>query len=100
MARGYNITTGTQSSVSAAAADTAILSANGFRGGATFYNDSVSATLYLLLGTGTASTTVYSVQIPPGGFYELPPFADGVYTGAVRGIWSAAVGAVRITEYT
>ena len=66
---------------------------NPFRVGAFFFNDS-TATLYLKLGAAV-SLTDYTVQIPPGGFYEVPhsPF----YMGDIYGIWSAAVGSVKIT---
>ncbi len=92
--------TGTQSSVSDAAASTTILAANANRLGAAFFNDSPSI-LYLLLGAGTASTTVYTAQIPAFGYYDLPLMKNGVYTGIIKGIWSAdASGAVRVTEFT
>jgi hypothetical protein len=89
--------TGTITSVTAAAADTTLLAANTNRLGATFYNDS-TAVLYLALTT-TASTTAYTVQVPAGGYYELPNDGCG-YVGAVHGIWSAANGAARVTELT
>lgn len=85
----------TITSVAGAAADTGLLATNTGRKGAYFYNDS-TAILYLELGSAAASTTNYTVQIPAQGFYEIPVYP--VYTGAVRGIWSAANGAVRITE--
>lgn len=87
--------TATRTSVAAAIADTALLTANPSRKGALFYNDS-TAILYLAYGSATATTTNYTVQIPPGGYFELPP--EPVFTGAIRGIWSAATGSVRITE--
>lgn len=89
--------TGTITSVTAAAASTLLLAANSGRLGATFFNDS-SATLYLALA-GSASTTAYTVQVPAGGYYELPNDGCG-YVGAVYGIWSAANGAARVTELT
>lgn len=92
--------TGTISSVNDAATSTTILASNSSRKGATFYNDSTSV-LYLALSNTTASTSVYSVQIPASGYYELPVSQGGVYTGIVVGIWSAdASGAVRVTELT
>lgn len=89
--------TATLTNVNAAASDTSLLASNGNRLAAFFFNDS-TAILYLSLGAGAASTTSYTVQVPPGGYYELPtsPFV----TCAVRGIWSAAAGSVRITEMT
>lgn len=82
-------------SVNAANADTALLAANSARKAAYFFNDS-TATLYLSLGNGQASATAYTVQIAPGGFFEMP--TTPIYSGQIRGFWSAANGAVRITE--
>jgi hypothetical protein len=87
--------TSAQTSVSAATSSTSLLSANSARLGASVYNDS-TAICYLLLGSGTASTTAYSVQLAAGAYYEVP-FG---YTGAIKGIWSAANGSARIMEYT
>ena len=56
-------------------------------------NDS-AATLYLKYGT-TASTTSYTVIVPPGAYYEFP---QPLYAGVVHGIWSSATGAARTTE--
>jgi hypothetical protein len=81
-------------SVSGATSSTSLLASNTSRKNASFYNDS-AAILYLKLGA-TASTTSYTVQIPSGGYYELP--VDRIYTGAIDGIWASATGAVRITE--
>lgn len=86
--------TATLTSVNGAASSTQLLAANTSRKGAYFYNDS-TAILYLAFA-GTASTTAYTLQIASQGFYEMPP--TPVYTGAIFGIWSAAAGAVRITE--
>jgi hypothetical protein len=88
-------TTGAATSVAAAAADTTLLASNANRRGATFFNES-TATLYLLLANATSSITVYTVQVPPYGYYEAP-FA---YSGVVKGIWSSATGNVRVTEIT
>lgn len=89
--------TATVTSVNDTASSTSLLASNTSRKGAMFFNDSTSI-LYLKLGT-TASTTSYTVQIPPSGYYELP--GPKIYTGAIDGIWSAdASGAVRITELT
>ena len=86
--------TGTQTSVVAAAVDTSLLAANAPRLGAIVYNDS-TAILYLLAASGVASTTVYTVQVPANGTYEV---AFG-YTGAIRGYWASATGNARVTEY-
>jgi hypothetical protein len=81
--------------VSASISSVILLSSNSSRLGATVWNDSTTATLYLKLGT-TASDTSYTVQVFPSGYYEVP-FG---YTGEIDGIWSAAVGAARISELT
>lgn len=91
--------TGTLSNVSAAAADTTILAANALRKGAIIYNDSTSL-LYLRLGTGTASSTSYTVQVPSQGYYYLDLNDGGVYTGLIKGIWVSATGTARVTELT
>lgn len=87
--------TATRTNVNGANSDTSLLASNSGRKGALFFNDS-TAILYLAYGSGAASTTSYTVQVPASGFFELP--AEPVFTGAIRGIWSAANGAVRITE--
>lgn len=86
----------TRTSVAAAAVDTLILAANASRKGASIFNDSASATLYLALGTAAATIADYTVKILPGQFYETL----AGYTGQIRGIWSAAVGAAKVTEQT
>jgi hypothetical protein len=87
-------------SVAAAVADTLVLAANKYRAMATITNDSV-ATLYLKFGTG-ASLTSHTVQIPRGGYYELPQGSgasgNAVYNGQINGYWSAALGSARVTE--
>lgn len=94
-------TTGVQTNVTAAAAsaaapDVIILRLNNTRSAASLYNDS-AAILYLLLSDrGAASTTNYSLQVPPNGYYEVP-FG---YTGQIRGVWSSTTGTLRVTEFT
>ena len=89
--------TATRSSVASAASDTSLLASNTSRKGATFYNDS-TAILYLAYGSGAATTSSYTLQVPANGFFEMPP--EPIYTGAIRGIWASANGNVRITELT
>jgi hypothetical protein len=88
--------TATLTNVSGSATSVSILASNASRKNAMFFNDS-SATLYLKFGT-TASTTSYTVQLVSNAYYELP--VGKIYTGAIDGIWSAANGAVRVTELT
>ena len=85
--------TGNGASTVTAAADTLLIAANAARKGLAVFNDSTAA-LYLSMGTTAASLTVFTCKIAAGSYYEVP-FG---YTGAVRGIWSAATGAARLTE--
>ena len=95
---GYALTA-VQTSVAAATSTTTLFAVaypdenggNGANGRAVF-NDS-TATLYLLFGT-PASTTSYTVQIAPGGYYEFPA-ANGMYCGQADGVWSAVNGSAR-----
>jgi hypothetical protein len=89
--------TGTQSIVADTASSTTILASNAARRGASVYNDS-SAILYLLVGTGTASATVYTCRVYQFGYYEVP----AGYTGIISGIWATdpGDGAARVTEWT
>jgi len=88
--------TATRTSVGGSVTDVSLLAANAARKGAFFFNES-TATLYLAYGAA-ATLTSYTVQLPPGSFFEMPP--QPIFTGAVRGIWNVANGNVRITELT
>jgi len=59
----------------------------------TVFNEG-SGTLFILLGSGTASTTNYSLRILSGDYYELEK-----YTGEVNAIFGSA-GTAKITEIT
>jgi hypothetical protein len=75
---------------------------NAARRGLTFQNRSTSRKLYLLFQTVSdlsVSSTKFTVEIAPGGFYEVPfPCFDG----SVDGVWSAGTpgGDCQITELT
>lgn len=84
----------TLSNVASSASTGTILATNSSRVGATIVNDS-TATLYLKYGA-TASTTSYTYQVPPGATWEMPLPA---YLGIIDGIWSAANGNARCTDY-
>lgn len=86
---------GTTSNVTSIATDATILAANSSRLGAALTNDS-TAILYLLVASGTSSTTNYTVKLSPGAYYEVPIN----YVGIIKGIWSAVNGAARVTEWT
>lgn len=63
-----------------------LVAANAGRLGLYVFNDATS-NLYLKLGAG-ASSSLFSVKLVPGAYYELPrPF----YLGAVSGIWVTAI---------
>jgi len=59
----------------------------------TVFNEG-TGTLFILLGSGTASTTNYSLRILSGDYYELEK-----YTGEVNAIFGSA-GTAKITEIT
>lgn len=89
--------TGAQTIVtSTVTTNTTLLAADSTRVGALLYNDSTSA-LFVLLGAGTESATVYTLQIGPGGYYEVP---EAFVTMRVSGHWATANGAARITVAT
>lgn len=79
--------------VTAAAADTSLLVATAGRIGVILYNES-TASAYVKYGTG-ASATSYTVLMGPAAYWEMPSPA---YTGALNALWTAANGAMMITE--
>lgn len=83
----------TQPSVSASSFT--VLASNTNRLAASVYNDG-SVIVYIGL-VATTSATIYTVQLPPGGFYELPA-GPVIYTGIITGIASTATGSLRVTE--
>jgi hypothetical protein len=86
----------TRFSVASSATSVVIFPANGRSGGRTIQNES-SAILYLAFGSTPASLTDYTVQIAAGAYYEFP--VTRYYGGEVRGIWAAANGNARCTEW-
>lgn len=91
--------TGAVTSIASTVTDTAIVSGNPARKGLMVVNSS-TASLRLLFNGGVTSATNYSVIIGPNGYYELPLHKGGVYTGVVKGNWTAANGFARVTEFT
>lgn len=93
-------TAGATSTVAGSASSVTILASNTSRLGASVFNeqptDGTGEILYLLLDAAVASTTNYTVQVPPNDYYEVP----FNYTGEIRGIWGSALGDARITELT
>lgn len=88
-----NANTYVRTSVVATVADTPILSTNASRRSVKLFNDSTSI---MLLGFGPAavSLTDYSLQIPPGGYFECQPQDAG---SELRAYWIAANGKALIT---
>lgn len=71
-----------------------LLEDNRERLGASIYNDS-TAVLFLLLGVGTPSSTVYSVQLPADAYFEVPYN----FTGKISGVWESVNGSAKVTEF-
>ena len=84
--------TPTVSRVASSATSVTLLAANAARRLAAIFNESTSV-LYVKFGAA-ASLTSYTVQIPAGGYYEIP----GSYSGILDGIWDSANGAAQVTE--
>lgn len=72
-----------------------LLSANSKRKSFHLWNDS-TVVAYVKFGA-TATTSSYTFQMSPGGYYEMQ--GEGVYGGQIDCIWASdASGAMRITE--
>ena len=89
-----SIQAATLANVTSSATSVTVFAANGAARARAVYNDS-TAVLYLKFGA-TASTTSHTVQLASGDYYEFP---QPVYGGLVDGIWAAANGAARTTEW-
>lgn len=87
--------TTTQTSVASSATSVQLLAANAGRRGVTIFNDSTQA-LYVTFAA-TATTSNYTYKVFPSQTLEFPL---PMYPGRVDGIWDAANGNVRITEFT
>lgn len=73
---------------------TTLAASNANRRGISVYNTG-SVPLFVHLGAG-ASSTMWTVKIPPDAFYEAPA---PCYTGVVTGLWEVSgSGAAYITE--
>ena len=69
-----------------------IATASTGRLGCTIFNTG-PGTLHVILGTATASTSVFSVRLSAGDYYEVP----FNYTGLIGGIFATA-GTAEVTE--
>ena len=91
---GGSSSAGNRTDVASSASDVTILASNTSRESAGIYNDSTQI-LYLLVGSGTSSTSNFTVRLLPTGYYEVP----AGYTGIIKGIWASANGNARVTEW-
>ncbi|RYG90121.1 MAG: hypothetical protein EON59_00645 [Alphaproteobacteria bacterium] len=88
----------TASSIAASTTSVELLAQNVSRLEDTIANDS-TATLYVLEGTGTASSTNFTYLVPPkSDEFGLNYYVASEWLGPVQGAWSAANGAARITR--
>jgi hypothetical protein len=87
-------TAGTITTPSVATTSFTVLAANTSRKAFAIYNDSVN--IVYIGFAATTSTTAYTFQLPPGGYYESP--AGVTYRAIVTGISAVASGALRVTE--
>ncbi len=71
-----------------------LLDSNTNRRGASIFNDSTQV-LFVNCDDVPASSTIFTVRMLPNDYFELP----FEYTGVVTGIWVAANGNARITEF-
>ena len=85
-----------QTNVAASITTVALLAANTARTGAVINNESASANLYVSF-SGTSSLTAYTYKVPFGTSLRID--SAQLWLGAISGIWDAAVGTARITEF-
>lgn len=85
-------------SVASSATAVTLKAANTSRIAVTIANDS-TAILYILLGTGTVSTSLYTYALPAKATVASDRTISG-FTGAITGIWASANGAALVTELT
>lgn len=90
---------GTTTSIASSTNSQSFLGTTGGRCGGTIANNS-TAVLYVLLGSGTASSSNFSVALVGNtngiSYYELP----FNYIGPVQGAWATAQGVAQVTELT
>lgn len=87
--------TATLANVASSASNVTLQASNTSRIGLTIFNDSAQS-LFVKYGA-TASSSSFTVKILAGGYWEMP---QPIYTGIVDGIWVAADGSARMTEFT
>jgi len=89
---------GATTSVASSATAVTLKAVNANRKKISIANDS-TAILYVLLGAGTVSTTVYSFALAAKSGVAFDRVIEG-YTGIITGIWASANGFATITEFT
>ena len=89
--RPPNATAGSQSDFTSTSYGT-IATASTARLGCTVFNTG-PGNLHILLGTGTASTSNFTVRLSAGDYYEVP----ANFTGLIGGIFATA-GTAEVTE--
>ena len=87
--------TATVTTVPASANVVTLQAANANRVGLIIANNKTSTSTLCVRFASGASLSNWSVQIEPGGTYEMPP---RYYSGIVTGIWSNAAGDAHVTE--
>lgn len=86
--------TALQTSVASSSSSVSLIAANKQRKSILIQNTS-TAILYVLFGTGTATaTTAHSLQMAANTYILI----EG-YTGALSGIWASANGQANLTEF-
>jgi hypothetical protein len=83
-------------SVDSSASSAVLLAADSARKGASIQNTDANA-LHIIVDSQDATTTLYSVKLNQGDYWETPASYRGQ---EIRGIWAAnGSGAAVITEY-
>lgn len=88
--RSATVTSPAMSTTSAA------LTAGGTNPSVRYIANTTGQILYILLGTGTASATNYTIQLAAGATWESPaPF----YNGPIQGVMATGTGNATVTAY-
>jgi len=91
------VSSSTVTTVNAVASDTTLLASNANRKGFIIFNNS-TAILYVLLATGTSSSTNFSILLNQNESLIIDNTC--LYTGVVKGIWASAAGDCKVTEFS
>lgn len=88
---------GTKTNVTGTGASVTLAASNPRRKALSLFNDS-GVTADIDLSGGTASATSCTLSMVDQSYFELPNSGpQGVYTGAITGIWAS--GSIRVTEF-